>query len=524
MWESFYRIWKRIVPRQRSHTLASVLILLIGLATTSTLAQSCPTSVDGNRLDRNTNYPSSYGFNVPVCKPDAFGGEICRINCDYVLPRNLQTGIVVSHFSVLGTWATRPNSSRSYSSYACKNISDTPQYVNSSSKVVDVLISNIGSVPAAQALGRKAAGQLVTALEPSAIFCPNAAATQSSVPFRTSQDGRFPEIEPGCKGKLPQGKVRSVKGTVEVYQYAFDKWKRITSEFPVYKCDSVRTTGHDSSATVFIITPSGAEDRIDIMADTILEIPGPPEFFDEANPPQGEGFFIELLKGTLRWVNPEPSADKPARRFRSPFNVRTPTIVIGSRGTDYVLSHDPVGKKDYVFLNDGSIEITAGAETLLLRAGQQVFAEKSGLSPVYELKPEVWSSITSGISIPNQSNFKNARQISDTATSGNKAETNGRVFVLNQQYTLLYQGKPYLTHYEKGTHEGRPIDLFYFWILSPKGGQAEQDGQKLWGRFVRLPATTYPDQSNVVWWIADYRLKGKRWVPEDIKGISVEVK
>src|SRR6185436_14869451 len=112
---------------------------------------------------------------------------------------------------------------------------------------------------------------------------------------------------------------------------------------------------------VFIYTPSGAEDRVNVMSDTILEIPGVSDWEQQHNTPPSEGFFADLLQGTIKWFTPETPGERRRREQveNNPFNVLTPTIVVGTRGTDFVIHHDPAKKQDFVFLNSGKIELSA---------------------------------------------------------------------------------------------------------------------------------------------------------------------
>ena len=120
-----------------------------------------------------------------------------------------------------------------------------------------------------------------------------------------------------------------------------------------------------------------------------------------------------------------------------------------------------------------------------------------------------------------QKRFSGADQ-SLTFTASRKNTT--RVFVPNKPYTIFYQGKYYQTTYELQQHEGTPIDVFFFKVLDTSGSQVEQDSEKLWGRFVRFPATTHPDQSKAGWWFVDWKWDGTKWISQVKQGVTVEVK
>jgi hypothetical protein len=81
-----------------------------------------------------------------------------------------------------------------------------------------------------------------------------------------------------------------------------------------------------------------------------------------------------------------------------------------------------------------------------------------------------------------------------------------------RRYIVHFQGKDYETLYEIQTDKGVPIDLYYYRIPPYKGVPAAQDGEDLWGRFVRVPSANYFDQSSVVWWHAWWTYENGRWL------------
>ena len=92
-----------------------------------------------------------------------------------------------------------------------------------------------------------------------------------------------------------------------------------------------------------------------------------------------------------------------------------------------------------------------------------------------------------------------------------------RKFVNNAMYFVEYLGKVYTTIYERGSHNGIPIDTFFFKITEATGEHVRQDGQELWGRFVRNPALDHPNQSNIETWFVTWNRRGNRWINEERK-------
>lgn len=482
--------------------------LFFGSTTVVLRGQSCPRSVDNFVLIG----PEHRGFKIDQvdCKQED-GGVDCRLVCAYAIPNQSPANYI--NFYTEARW--RINNERGGRPLCHPGGPGTETSIVSMVRQARIYWSRTtdGSTPGA---APKVSKQIYDAVFPKAVPCPGAVQPQPN------SANRLPDPPSRCMvtGGRPRGKIKFPVGMVDRYSYTFDKWSGpITSEFPVFACDRIRT-GSRSSAVVFLSTRGGGEFssreiRIDMMADSILEIPGHDEETNENAP----GFFASLLQGAMRWFSPETPGERRRREQNaepSPFNVRTPTIFVGVRGTDFVLSHDPVAGKDYLALNSGQVEIVAGGEKVVLNPGQQIYTENMKLSPVYELKPEVWSLISSGKSLANQSIFSGAKQISGiAAVKGNDSSGNS--------VGIMFRGKRYLTLYQRQSNEGTSIDVYFFEIRAADGSHAEQDGGKLWGRFVRQPAAGVDSKGEVQWWQVDWVFKNGRWESVTEKGTPFTV-
>lgn len=89
--------------------------------------------------------------------------------------------------------------------------------------------------------------------------------------------------------------------------------------------------------------------------------------------------------------------------------------------------------------------------------------------------------------------------------------------------TVRYQGRVYQTTYQGDTDAGIPIDIYFYPITLPDGTQATQNGEKLWGRFVRKPAADFPNATSVEWWHATWVQRGGVWEQANTKGVRFEV-
>ena len=402
------------------------------------------------------------------------------MGCEYLIPTHLQK-YLATHFSLFVHWSSkpRPRDSGYPSAYVCKDISDTPNRLNSPNKVVDVNLNGSSSNwTDVYPLAKKAGRQLISVIEPFAIPCTNA---------NVSTDANA-----NAAGKVV-GRLVGFTGNVRIVM-ADGQERRPAINYPMVTGDRV-TTGQDGRARIEMAGRGDQGAGMSVVnfgpgSEVVIT-----ELVREFERPVG---LIEIIRGWIAYVSPFGSGD-------SNFAVRSAATVCGIRGTEFVARYDPQTDTADYHLKEGAIELRNGGRVLNLTPGQSVSVVRSQFGTVRPLDSMVWKSFVSEVGPDSKGR-------------------NSRIFVQNLQYTVVYQGKSYLTHYEKGTHEGRPIDQFFFWILSPNGYQAEQDGQKLWGRFVRVPSFAQPDQSNVVWWVANWKLNGARWVSDDKKGISVEVK
>lgn len=90
-------------------------------------------------------------------------------------------------------------------------------------------------------------------------------------------------------------------------------------------------------------------------------------------------------------------------------------------------------------------------------------------------------------------------------------------FVNDKLYSVQFRGKNYQSVYKQELHNGIPIDEFFFKINLVSGYQAEQNGEKLWGKFVRNPSTGHHNQSDVQWWFSNWVNENNKWVKKDEK-------
>jgi hypothetical protein len=169
-----------------------------------------------------------------------------------------------------------------------------------------------------------------------------------------------------------RGVVIEPRGTIEIYDAAFDRWRGpLRSDTEIREGDQVRT-GPKSTCRVVFANRAGLQDTVTIGEETLLEIPR------RDRPPLS--LAAELILGVIRIKH--ALVGDPSGPPESPFVVRTATIIAGSRGTDYVMSvtRDNTVR---VFVEEGVVGVFAIGPQKLTELGP---GEKVTISPTGEAR------------------------------------------------------------------------------------------------------------------------------------------
>ena len=166
-------------------------------------------------------------------------------------------------------------------------------------------------------------------------------------------------------------------GEIWVYSRSFDKWiGPIRSSTRLYTGDIV-ATGPDTSARVYFANEEGQQDAISVGSETFLEVPFGEERLEYPNLWSIYTGLVKIKRALLREV-PETGD--------SPFIVRTPTVVAGSRGTEFVVSYDPETQRSNIYLISGEVDYfnlaASGPEDAVLTAGEKLTVMENGQEAV----------------------------------------------------------------------------------------------------------------------------------------------
>lgn len=155
-------------------------------------------------------------------------------------------------------------------------------------------------------------------------------------------------VAPVNAAALARAKVAAVNGAVEVYMASFNRWRPgARAGQPLYLGDRVRTAA-GASAKVTILNAAG-EDSVDLGGETMLEIPDVPENADQVS-------WVGMFSETLGQITAEITPRAPPPGQTHSFNVRTPTVVAGVRGTNFNVDYDHKNGTSFVRLNRGILD------------------------------------------------------------------------------------------------------------------------------------------------------------------------
>ena len=109
------------------------------------------------------------------------------------------------------------------------------------------------------------------------------------------------------------------------------------------------------------------------------------------------------------------------------------------------------------------------------------------------------------------------------ASGSGTGGTSGSASGAGNLIELRFGGVVYRTSLEKGgMFEDQPIDQYFYAIRTPSGEQVTQNGEELWGRFVRVPSADTGNR-NPVWWHITWVFRNGAWVLDPAKGVQVEL-
>lgn len=170
------------------------------------------------------------------------------------------------------------------------------------------------------------------------------------------------------------GIVESIEGRVEVLHPWSDKWEKINEKNGIHQGDQIKTLRRAKVTLNFDDGRSRIrmEERSFVEISTQVEEEEPNEnirviklFFG------GVWARIQKLSGTYLFVT-------------------TPKTVIGVKGTEFTVLHDPDLSVDSIYVQDGIVEVTTSNEIIDLYKGEKLTVRDGYAGAVVDLGDEEW--------------------------------------------------------------------------------------------------------------------------------------
>lgn len=252
------------------------------------------------------------------------------------------------------------------------------------------------------------------------------------------------------------GKIAIAEGAVEIWRAAFPDrgWHAAAGGMDIFEGDLVRT-GRAGSAKVTIYSSTGL-DTLDIAPDTILEIA--PKSDAGSNSAGFSRYLADLKNGVIRWWS---GADQKPVRPERPFNVCTPSVVLGTRdgsGNRYngpwVVSHVDEGSKTVVLVPEGSLVVTSRKDgsSVRVKSGQKVTASDAVFGKVESFSTMELEAAVRGMPEASSESAHSAGGCGDATGSWTQTHSAGTsTWVLTQTGNGTYQAEERGLGSAKGT-------------------------------------------------------------------------
>jgi hypothetical protein len=222
-----------------------------------------------------------------------------------------------------------------------------------------------------------------------------------------------PPEEPSCfAGPVSQftrkvGKFELVIGEVQILRMGQDEWTQVSQNDEIQLGDWIKT---GSSGGAIIQWPHWKGEELDndssmvgLSHDSELCVGEFAENFEDIGllEQYEDTGFINLIDGMLRaWYHHEREKERE-RILNFLIEVRGPYVfgnrLIQSRGTDFILSHEPVENSSKIYLKEGILDITQiyTGEKITLTEGQVLEISNGEDQPVTFLNSKEWNSLIS---------------------------------------------------------------------------------------------------------------------------------
>jgi hypothetical protein len=195
--------------------------------------------------------------------------------------------------------------------------------------------------------------------------------------MRDSITNLFAKKEP-VTTSTSAGRILALKNKKEirVFRAKQNKWIPVGVDTPLFPGDMLKT-GPTSRVKVELWLPKGESIRTDLLQNSIYEI-------EDKQAIGREGYTFSVLVGLVKVVYKRLTGQAPLRYYK------TPTVVLGIRGTEFIMGYDNITNTDILMVKEGTVE----ANNLTIEAGQQINFKDGVAENIEPLNQEQYNTLT----------------------------------------------------------------------------------------------------------------------------------
>ncbi len=180
--------------------------------------------------------------------------------------------------------------------------------------------------------------------------------------------------------KTRSGMIRAIKNKkeVKIFRENKKKWYPVGISTPLYPGDILRI-GPNGRAQLRLWESDVNSYIVDLLPNTLYSVPDPNDRYSGKYP------VSVLIKGVVKTVI------RRLRGQKSDFYIKTPTVVLGIRGTEFILGHDNETKTDRIMVYEGVVDIN---NETIVEAGEQIKFYNGVPGNIEPLDEEEWNTLT----------------------------------------------------------------------------------------------------------------------------------
>ncbi|MBN1502287.1 hypothetical protein JW930_01980 [Candidatus Woesearchaeota archaeon] len=176
------------------------------------------------------------------------------------------------------------------------------------------------------------------------------------------------------------------KAGISVFREKQNKWTRAGSGTSLYPGDMLKI-GDKSRARIEVLEPNGGRRIVDLLPNTIYTA-----YSTDPNLEYSGQYPVSVItKGIVKVMYRRLTGQKPELYHK------TPTVVLGIRGTEFILGHDNETNTDILMVYEGEVEVQGNGDLVIVEAGSQIKFNDGTEGEKQDLDTEEWEALTKDI-------------------------------------------------------------------------------------------------------------------------------